>query len=550
MATSPSPTCPPHVIKVNACGGEELMLIPGVGVEVAARLLAVRREGTSITPSILAAVLRSTPSAATWDRLDFTPGHPTPDAEGDDDLSDCSSSDPPNTLDQTVVDRSSASGRPALTTVINPALGNPWAPKTVPRLTPREHQKWESHPCAPKEEPDTDFDRFSVSQLPQPPTHFTTRHDCDRYQQLDTALSQALQSIAELRGEPGVREYHAPAKPAGNQRARQIAVSSSDNSSDDTDSDNTDRTSIRRRRACRTGARQDPYSVLRNLPRGMVYNGKSDWQAFALKFSRYAEVGGWNQDMCRDCLLHCLTDKALQYGAMSLKRQPQMPYRKLLANLERRFGAEELPAAAQAKFNQATQKKAETMEEWADRVQTMATEAFRELPETYCNQQTIARFCQGLYDTEAGHSVFMRGFHTLGEAMNEVRLYQHSRQAMGLHRKRGAPSASAMNYDDDDTVQVSAVQERSELATVKAELARVQRDLQEVLRSRGQNRSSRGRGRGGGASRESTCWRCGGKGHFQRNCPNKDLNSEGSAAGANPRPANKSNPPAPNPNQQ
>ncbi|KAH3838499.1 hypothetical protein DPMN_111909 [Dreissena polymorpha] len=73
---------------------------------------------------------------------------------------------------------------------------------------------------------------------------------------------------------------------------------------------------------------------------------------------------------------------------------PEVPYRTLLKKLEGRFGAE-LAKSAQAKFAMALQKKGESMEDWGDRVQALATEAFRDLPESFCNQQAIDRFCQG-----------------------------------------------------------------------------------------------------------------------------------------------------------
>lgn len=94
-----------------------------------------------------------------------------------------------------------------------------------------------------------------------------------------------------------------------------------------------------------------------------------------------------------------------------------------------RFGAE-LQASAQAKLAQAAQQQNENMEDRADRIQALAVEAFRNLPEDYCNQQAIDRFCQGLIDTGAGHSAFMKQHNTIEAAMNYVRLFQHSKKAM------------------------------------------------------------------------------------------------------------------------
>ena len=79
------------------------------------------------------------------------------------------------------------------------------------------------------------------------------------------------------------------------------------------------------------------------------------------------------------CLLHCFSRKALDYCARILERIPEIAFRSLLAKLESQFGAE-LQASAQATFAQAAQNNQEAMEDWADRVQALAAEAFQSLP--------------------------------------------------------------------------------------------------------------------------------------------------------------------------
>ena len=42
------------------------------------------------------------------------------------------------------------------------------------------------------------------------------------------------------------------------------------------------------------------------------------------------------------------------------------------------------------------------MDDWADRVLTLAGKAFRDLPEEYMVQESILRFCMGAKEREAG----------------------------------------------------------------------------------------------------------------------------------------------------
>ena len=84
--------------------------------------------------------------------------------------------------------------------------------------------------------------------------------------------------------------------------------------------------------------------------------------------------------------------KASEYYALMVERNHDMAYRDLIGKLEKRFGFRELPETAQVQFSNARQTPEELLEDWT---LSLATRAFRELPETHMYQQTVVRFCQG-----------------------------------------------------------------------------------------------------------------------------------------------------------
>ena len=89
------------------------------------------------------------------------------------------------------------------------------------------------------------------------------------------------------------------------------------------------------------------------------------------------------------------------------------------------------------------------LEYWADGVTTLATRAFREVPEQFANKQTIIRFCQGLIDKEAGHQVGTKDPKSTEEAMNSVKWYQYVHQSMYTDNH---PDSRSIEYEDPVTV--------------------------------------------------------------------------------------------------
>lgn len=70
----------------------------------------------------------------------------------------------------------------------------------------------------------------------------------------------------------------------------------------------------------------------------------------------------------------------------------------------------------------------ESLEDWADRVLSLANKAFRELPEAYMNKQATLRFCQGCYDTKAGQRACTQKPEAMEAAIDTLKWYTHSRK--------------------------------------------------------------------------------------------------------------------------
>ena len=164
-----------------------------------------------------------------------------------------------------------------------------------------------------------------------------------------------------------------------------------------------------------------------NLPMSLKFNGKSNWKAFYAKFSRYAEVSEWTEGECRVQLCWYMDGKASEYYALLVERNQDMTYKDLLIKKEKRFGLRELPETAQVQFSDARHTPDEFQE---DRVLSLATRAFRNLPENHMYQQAVVRFCQGAVDEEAGSYASKIRPHNIDEAIDKMQWHQHNHQAI------------------------------------------------------------------------------------------------------------------------
>ena len=179
----------------------------------------------------------------------------------------------------------------------------------------------------------------------------------------------------------------------------------------------------------------------------LKFDGKSNWKAFYVKFSSFAEVSEWMEGEYRDQLCWCLDGKDSEYYALLVERNQDMAYKNLIIKIEKRFGFRELPETAQVQFSNAHHSPDELLEDSVDRVLSLATRAFRDLPEKHMYQQAVLRFCQGAADKEAGSYASNIRPKNIKEAIDKMWWHQHNHQAIyGCPPRREVKQVSSGSY--------------------------------------------------------------------------------------------------------
>lgn len=165
-------------------------------------------------------------------------------------------------------------------------------------------------------------------------------------------------------------------------------------------------------------------------PKTLRYDGSSNWGAFFVKFTKYADVSHSTTAERQDQLCWCLDGKASEFYTNIISRNQDIDYFDLVRKMEKRFNFVDLPETLQVQFLGVHQNVGEKLEDWADRLLSLATKAFYDLTENHAYSQAILRLCQGCCDKEAGQHAAMSRPQTIGEAIDKIKWYQHTKTAI------------------------------------------------------------------------------------------------------------------------
>ena len=538
-------------VRINFASVEELRTIPGVGEKLAGLIMSIREKSGNITPDILIALTRGRVSQKTIDDIDFSFNVELPD-ELD------SSFESLDSLESTVK-KESRSGRAA------PEWGAAAAPLFASARVKRVQLRT-------SELRNLDDSRDASVSTPKADSAMDDRFDrmleLLRKTKLEKSSPDLHQQLAEqdLPPLPDVPNYPISASKLSRPSVTKGAMTPThEPNAPLPDLNRVTRDAFvlpvpeRRELGCRKklavpevasalegavegsssveggGVRWQPevsgedrewqrkhnVKVMKTFPKNLVFDGKSNWSAFKHKFSTYATAFGWTSEDCLNCLSVSLTEKAADFYAILLEQKQKLTYRQLLSKLERRFGCTELPSVTQGLFEQATQAPGESLEDWADRVMTLATRAFRDLPEGYATEKTVLRICQGLADRKIGFEVCMRKPKSVEEALNMIKWHQF------IYRS-DTENSQVSGYDGSGVYSISSRGE-AETPSVASQLDSIGNALQqrsEAIKSAMQVLNAISSGEEG--TREATWWQgscfsCGKDGHFRRECPQKQM---------------------------
>ena len=175
----------------------------------------------------------------------------------------------------------------------------------------------------------------------------------------------------------------------------------------------------------------------------------------------------------------------------------------------------------------------ENLEEWAERCQQCAYDAWGEMLEDVAELAAVEAFLGGVLDTEVAFPVMQKDPHTLDEALELLKKAVHNHKSLNCRLRNTQCMARTVSFAPDlvgeiqttSVISSSVPQEaqssnqkfESELKDLRSSVAETQGQIVktlELLTTQRDHSCSPSPGPGG------TCYCCGEQGHIARNCPN------------------------------
>ncbi|CAG2201941.1 CAST [Mytilus edulis] len=281
-------------------------------------------------------------------------------------------------------------------------------------------------------------------------------------------------------------------------------------------------------------------------PKMSTFDGKADWRPYFAQFCHIAKRCKWSEQQKLDNLIVCLRDKALKFYS-SRPVEIKDNFQVLCKKMNDRFGRKDLPHILRRQLQEAKQGSDESLEEFADKVQELATDGYPESPDYFIQIVAVDAFLKGCAEKQAALVAMDKNPSSLDEAtqymksaITNQRLIMGSRKTTDIKRVTFEDPAE---LKDSDAVIRAIYREKPQLESSKMDI-RVKKnedDIQEMKKSLSQIlnilKGKDERSRSPIAFRKSspapspdrkrlensTCFACGNLGHFAASCPKRNF---------------------------
>ena len=298
-------------------------------------------------------------------------------------------------------------------------------------------------------------------------------------------------------------------------------------------------------------------------PKVPEYSGRENWSTFIYQFEVVAGIYGWNGRDCKQNLMTVLSGPAADY-AVQLEEYGEVTYPELVQELDRRFNVKQTKEMSQRMFHSRRLEQGEKPRDFAAALKCLLPRAYPRLPIQAQNDLLLRQFFDGFNDENLVYDVqYLQRPRTIDEATDMVQEYiafrGRRKQRDGDRRQVRMVCPTEDDYDqpadfqplptppkqpvqhiyDDEqfsTQHAISPQQPSESSNLKVEeeVSMDEEILVKALRAFKQNghninyndikviyealKIAEKLYKGNQGRNDITCFKCGEKGHFSKEC--------------------------------
>ena len=164
-------------------------------------------------------------------------------------------------------------------------------------------------------------------------------------------------------------------------------------------------------------------------PKLSKYDGIIPWRVYEVKLMHLAKRHQWDDDTKLAKLVEALEDKALTFFS-NLPSNVQVNFELVRKKMNNRFMPQEPAITVRKQLQTIHQNTEEALEEWAERCQMCAYEAWGKISLEVAEQAAIEAFLGGVIETEAAFTVLEKDPQTVDEALEFLKKAVHSRKSL------------------------------------------------------------------------------------------------------------------------
>lgn len=247
-------------------------------------------------------------------------------------------------------------------------------------------------------------------------------------------------------------------------------------------------------------------------PRLPHFNGTvGGWDTFDYQFQNVAKVYEWTQEEMLQMMTSALDTKVIDF-VRTLPPAIQNSYPQLRRRLKDRYAGSERPEILRKELYDVKQKVDEPIEEFADRIQTMANTAYQMTPVEVIDMMGTEAFIRGVRDRNAALETAKGHPTTIPEAVTEMKNHMALMKAVMGGSKQSHLTIRQVSFKEEPPVVLAP--KRSPRST---QSIGVQVDTMPAAKfsPRAGSRSPQRRPR----PLHDRCFYCDQAGHFRANCP-------------------------------